>query len=146
GNIAKLKHAAESAKIALSANEVTEVRAELTDADGRPFEFCHEICRADLERFTDPLYTRSVNLCRRALAEKGLGPGDIERVLLVGGATLSPALRERLADPREGLGIPLDHSLDAITVVARGAAIFAGTQRRPRTAGGQRQAGVVELA
>src|SRR5581483_11443554 len=84
--------------------------------------------------------------CRRALAEKGLGSGDIERVLLVGGATLSPALRERLADPRAGLGIPLDHSLDAITVVARGAAIFAGTQRRPRAAGGQRQAGVVDLA
>jgi molecular chaperone DnaK len=146
GNIAKLKHAAESAKIALSAGEVTEVRAELTDADGRPFEFCHEVRRDDLERFTDPLYTRSVNLCRRALAENGLGPGDIERVLLVGGATLSPALRERLADPREGLGIALDHSLDAITVVARGAAIFAGTQRRPRRASGQRRGGIVDLA
>jgi molecular chaperone DnaK len=135
GNIAKLKHAAETAKIQLSASDTAELRVELDDADGKRFEFEFEIARADLDRFTDPLYTRSVNLCRRALSEKGLGPGDIERVLLVGGATLAPALRERLADPRHGLGIPLDHSLDAITVVARGAAIFAGTQRVPRKAG-----------
>jgi molecular chaperone DnaK len=134
GNIAKLKHAAESAKIALSANPTTELRVELSDADGKPFEFVREVHRAELEKFTDPLYTRSVNLCRRALSEKGLAPGDIERVILVGGATLSPALRERLADPVAGLGIPLDHSMDAITVVARGAAIFAGTQRVPRRA------------
>src|SRR5262249_54887561 len=73
--------------------------------------------------------TRSVNLCRKALRESGLGPGDIEKVLLVGGPTLSPYLRERLADPAEGLGIPLDHSQDPITVVGRGAAFFAGSKR-----------------
>jgi molecular chaperone DnaK len=144
-NTAKLKNAAESAKIALSANPTTEVRVELSDADGKPFEFVREVHRAELERFTDPLYTRSVNLCRRALAEKGLAPDDIERVILVGGATLSPALRDRLADPVAGLGIPLDHSMDAITVVARGAAIFAGTQRVPRKAGGAGRADEVTL-
>jgi molecular chaperone DnaK len=73
-----------------------------------------------------------VELCRRALAEKGLAPADIERVLLVGGATLAPALRELLADPGRGLGIRLDHSLDPVTVVARGAALFARTQRLPQ--------------
>ncbi|MGQ0842647.1 MAG: Hsp70 family protein [Sporichthyaceae bacterium] len=144
-NIAKLKHAAESAKIALSANEFTEVRAELLDGDGRPFEFVREITRADLARFTDPLYTRSVNLCRRALAEKGLGAGDVERVILVGGATLSPGLRERLADPAEGLGIALDNSMDAITVVARGAAVFAGTQRMPKRAGAAKSLDAIAL-
>ncbi len=141
GNIAKLKHAAETAKIQLSASETAELRVELDDADGKRFEFEYELRRADLEQFTDPLYTRSVNLCRRALAEKNLGPHDIERVLLVGGATLAPALRERLADPKTGLGIPLDHSLDAITVVARGAAIFASTQRVPKRVGAALRAG-----
>ncbi len=145
GNIAKLKHAAESAKIALSAGEVTEVRVELLDGEGRPFEFVREVSRRELEKFTEPLYTRSVNLCRRALAEKGLGAGDIERVVLVGGATLSPGLRERLADPGEGLGIPLDHTMDAITVVARGAAVFAGTQRVPKKAGAAKAVDAVSL-
>ncbi|MGQ0466767.1 MAG: Hsp70 family protein [Sporichthyaceae bacterium] len=138
GNIAKLKHAAESAKIALSASPVAEVRVELADADGRPFEFVREVTREELAAFTDPLYTRSVNLCRRALSEKGLAPGDIERLILVGGATLSPGLRERLADAGGGLGIPLDFSMDAITVVARGAAMFAGTQRMPQSHRGGR--------
>jgi molecular chaperone DnaK len=64
------------------------------------------------------------------LADRRLNIGSIERVLLVGGPSLTPYLREFLADPKEGLGIPLEFSLDPLTVVARGAARFAGTQRR----------------
>ncbi len=131
GNIAKLKLAAEEAKIELSHSTAVEVDLELTDPRGDRVEFTHELTRADVERVSPPLYRRSVEMCRRALAEKGLATGDIERVLLVGGATLAPALRELLADPREGLGIRLYHSLDPVTVVARGAAVFARTQRLP---------------
>jgi len=47
-------------------------------------------------------------------------------VILVGGPTLAPCFRELL---ESHLGIPLDHLVDPLTVVARGAAIFAGTQR-----------------
>ncbi len=124
----KLKLAAEAAKIRLSRDDSAEILIQLEDDDRRPFEFEYDLMRADVERLTEPYIVRSVNLCRNALQESGLGPGDIEKVLLVGGPTLSPYLRERLADPREGLGIPLDHGQDPITVVARGAAIFAGTQ------------------
>jgi molecular chaperone DnaK len=46
-----------------------------------------------------------------------------------------PFLRDRLADRRRGLGIPLDFSVNPLTVVARGAAIFAGTQRLDLPAG-----------
>jgi molecular chaperone DnaK len=46
----------------------------------------------------------------------------------------TPVLREMLADPEVGLGIQVDHSLDPVTVVAHGAAIFAGTQRIPKSA------------
>ncbi|TNY38023.1 Hsp70 family protein [Thermomonospora catenispora] len=127
--IAKLKQAAEQAKIQLSQLQVAEVALELTDEHGRPLDFYHDVHRADVERLFEPFIVRSINLCRTALSESGLGPGDIEKVLLVGGPTLSPYLRQRLADPREGLGIPLDHTQDPITVVARGAAIFAATQR-----------------
>ncbi|GAA1302559.1 Hsp70 family protein [Saccharothrix xinjiangensis] len=132
GNIAKLKAAAEYAKIELSRADSAEINLRLNDADGTPvFDFDFELTRADVERVAMPLYQRSVTLCRKAVADAGLGGGDIERVLLVGGTTIAPALRELLADPAEGLGIPLDYSLDPVTVVARGAAIFAGTQRMP---------------
>lgn len=132
GNIAKLKGAAEYAKIELSRTDSAEINLRLNDADGSPaFDFEFELTRADVERVALPFYQRSITLCRKAIAESGLNTGDIERVLLVGGTTIAPALRELLADPTDGLGIPLDYSLDPITVVARGAAIFAGTQRMP---------------
>src|SRR5690606_5792392 len=84
--------------------------------------------RADVERLADPIVSKSVNLCRDALAGLGIGPGDIEKVIMVGGQTAMPYLRERIADPVSGLGIPLEFDQDPMTVVARGAAIFAGGQ------------------
>ncbi|WP_067488611.1 Hsp70 family protein [Actinomadura hibisca] len=134
GAVNKLKLAAEEAKIRLSRDDGADILVDLTDDRGQSFEFEYELRRADVERLTEPYLVRSINLCRKALAEAGLGPGDVERLLLVGGPTLSPYLRERLADPREGLGIALDHSQEPVTVVARGAAIFAGTQRVEYTA------------
>lgn len=129
GAVNKLKLAAEQAKIGLSRADSALIMVQLQDDDGETFEFEYDLMRADVERLAEPYIARSVGLCGKALRESGLGPADIEKVLLVGGPTLSPYLRERLADPLEGLGIPLDHSQDPITVVARGAAIFAGSKR-----------------
>ncbi|GAA2438283.1 hypothetical protein GCM10010191_61780 [Actinomadura vinacea] len=129
GAINKLKLAAEAAKVQVSSAESANLFVELKDDSGQPFDFEYDLMRADVERLMEPFIVRSVNLCRKALEESRLGPGDIQKALLVGGPTLTPYLRERLADPREGLGIPLDHGQDPITAVARGAAIFAGTQR-----------------
>jgi len=129
GAIGKLKLAAEKAKVELSRSDSALIVVQLQDDGGETFEFEYDLMRADVERLSEPYIARSVNLCGKALRESGLGPADIEKVLLVGGPTLSPYLRERLADPREGLGIALDHTQDPITVVARGAAIFAGSKR-----------------
>ncbi|WAL64634.1 Hsp70 family protein [Amycolatopsis cynarae] len=130
-NFAKLKHAAEEAKIQLSRRDEIEIMVDLTGPGGgtEPFEYL--LRRDELDRIAEPFYVRAINLCRNALADAALRPEDIDRLLLVGGVTLSPGLRERLADPADGLGIELDTSLDPTTVVARGAAIFAGTVRRP---------------
>jgi molecular chaperone DnaK len=67
-----------------------------------------------------------VEICKRVLKEKDLTPAMVNKVILVGGPTLAPYFRDILA---EQLGVPLDHSIDPLTVVARGAAVFAGTQR-----------------
>ena len=129
--VAKLKRAAEIAKIQVSRTPAAEIYVEVTAPDGDRVEVEYELTRTDVERFTEPLVVRSVNLCRAALAEARLQGGDIDRVVLVGGPTQTPLLRELLADRGSGLGITLDHSQDPLTVVARGAAIFAGSQRRP---------------
>ncbi|MET4927220.1 Hsp70 family protein [Streptomyces sp. PSRA5] len=133
GNFAKLKRAAEDAKIHLSRRDQVELMVDLNDGDGNPVTFEHTLTRGELDAVAEPFYVRAINLCRDALAEAALGPDDIDRLLLVGGVTLSPGLRERLADPRHGLGIELDVSLDPTTVVARGAAIFASTVRIPQS-------------
>lgn len=133
GNFAKLKREAEDGKIALSRRAEVEVSVEL-NVDGRTLHFDHVLTRDDVDRIAEPYWARAIGLCRDALTKANLGTGDIDRLLLVGGATLAPGLRERLADPTEGLGITLDHSQDPTTVVARGAAVFAGTVPAPRAA------------
>ncbi|MBM4091843.1 MAG: Hsp70 family protein [Planctomycetes bacterium] len=128
---AKLKLEAEKAKIAVSRDETAEIILDYlcNDDRGQPVRFEFELKRTDVERIAEPLVLRSINICRKALAEKRLVPGNVQKVLLVGGPTLMPYLRDRLADKQNGLGIPLEFGIDPLTVVARGAAIFAGTRR-----------------
>jgi molecular chaperone DnaK len=132
-NFAKLKVAAEDAKIALSRTGSAEIFVDLETGDGGTEAFEFTLTRGALDDLALPYYTRAIRLCRDALAESSLRPDHIDRLLLVGGSTLSPGLRELLADPDQGPGIPLDHSQDPTTVVARGAAVFARTVRLPRT-------------
>jgi molecular chaperone DnaK len=128
---AKLKHFAEIAKIELSRTERTTLQAcKFKDQNDDEIEFECEVTRADLFRVAEPIIARSVEICKRVLGEKRLGPEAIEKVILVGGPTLAPYFRELL---KTSLGIPLDYTVDPLTVIARGAAIFAGTQRLDRT-------------
>ncbi|WP_217253467.1 Hsp70 family protein [Streptomyces sp. AC602_WCS936] len=131
-NFAKLKLEAENAKIALSRAASVEISVDLDDGSGGTEPFEYTLTRGALDDLALPFYTRAIRLCREALAESSLRPDHIDRLLLVGGATLSPGLRELLADPDDGPGIPLDHSQDPTTVVARGAAVFARTVRLPK--------------
>ncbi|WP_053084738.1 Hsp70 family protein [Streptomyces viridochromogenes] len=130
-NFARLRAAAETAKTELSRARRTEIIADLKDDDGHERPFLYTLTRGALDDLALPSYARAVEWCRNMLADASLRPDHIDRLLLVGGGTLAPGLRELLADPRQGLGIPLDHSQDPTTVVARGAALHAGTVRVP---------------
>jgi molecular chaperone DnaK len=130
GAIAKLKILAEKAKIDVS---IKRQPAQIwfdspicTDDKGNEVEFEYQLTPIDVQHLIEPWVTQSINICRRALQEKGLSGRDVEKVILVGGSSLFPWLQERLA---ADLGAKLDFSIDPITVVARGAAVFAGTQR-----------------
>lgn len=123
--VAALKSAAEHAKIQLSRMDSTDVLVELTDDRRNRYEVDCELRRSDVERLADPIVAKSINLCRDALSAIGIGPADLTKVIMVGGPTAMPYLRERVG--RE-LGVRLDFDQDPMTVVARGAAIFAGAQ------------------
>jgi molecular chaperone DnaK len=130
---AKLKEWAEDAKIALSNERSESIQKDFVCNDdlGIPVALDFVLKRDDVESVFRPLLYRSIELCRRVLSEAKLSASHIERIILVGGPTYTPFLRELLADRKEGLGIPVDFSADPLTVVAQGAAIFASANRLP---------------
>lgn len=133
GAFAKLKAEAEKAKIRLSLEDSVEISIDTLykNEKGEAVEFTYELLRSDFEKLAKPYIIQSINICKKVLMEKRLGTSNIEKMIMVGGTSLIPYLREMLLDPNEGLGIPLESSIYPITVVAKGAAIFASTQRIP---------------
>ena len=128
---AKIKRAVEEAKINLSRNTEAFIDGCIfQDEDGNDVELDgFKLTQSQLAGIAEPLIERAVEKCKSVLAEKNLKPSVIEKTILVGGPTLAPYFREILSDK---LGIPLDHSVDPLTVVSQGAAVFAGTQRMDR--------------
>jgi molecular chaperone DnaK len=130
---ARLKWAAEQAKIELSRKEKASLDPDTVsslkdESNGEMMveEFEMDITRADLIRVAEPFILRATEITKRALKDAGIPGSAIEKVILVGGPTVAPYFRQML---EESLRIPLDYSVDPFTVVARGAAKFAGTQR-----------------
>jgi molecular chaperone DnaK len=125
----RIKHAVETAKIELSTKDKTTLSGGITfeDDSGETVE-CDELVlsRNDLIHIAEPIITRSVDICRQVLQKRNLGMQAVQKVIVVGGPTKAPYFREMLSS---GLGIPIDFSQDPLTVVARGAAVFAGTQK-----------------
>ena len=125
-----LKYYTEKAKIILSVEDKTDIEIQdlflAKDGASTPFEY--ELKRRDVERLAEPLLERSINLCRSVLEEERLSSSDIEKLILVGGPTLTPLFRDMLT---QKLGIALEFRVDPLTVVACGAAVFAGTQIIP---------------
>ncbi|MBI4336270.1 MAG: Hsp70 family protein, partial [Chloroflexi bacterium] len=118
----ELKRLAEHAKIELSSVPVARVHLPGPDPHGSP-SVAVVLHRERLEAITHDLVQRMVPPTRQALQDAGLTPKDLDRVILVGGATRMPAVR-RLA--RSLLGQEPYRSLDPDEVVALGAAVQAG--------------------
>lgn len=124
--MARIKRLTEEAKIMLSRkNEIGIEISGIKDNQGEEIEYDFTLKRNALINVAEPLIMRSLEICKQVLSEKKLKPESINRMILVGGPTLAPYFREIL---QSNLGIQID-SVDPLTVVARGAAVFAGTQR-----------------
>jgi molecular chaperone DnaK len=124
--LGKLKAACEQAKIDLSRLERTSiVCAELVlDPADDPVEADVPVSRGDLEGLVLPLIERSLGVCQGVLERNRVGVDDVGRVVFVGGPTLMPALRERIGG---FFGGRVAEGIDPMTLVARGAALYAAT-------------------
>ncbi len=120
----KLKEKAEEAKIDCSTQPHSIINLDplCQDDRGEWVIFEYELSASGVADLMMPLIERALNHCTKVLEDARLGAGDVEKVLMVGGSTMSPFLREVVKDR---LGVPLEFSIDPLTVVARGAAIVA---------------------
>ncbi|MDA3877853.1 MAG: molecular chaperone DnaK [Halothiobacillus sp.] len=91
----RLKEGAEKAKIELSSTEQTDVNLPYITADASgPKHMNVRLTRAKLESLVDELITRTIEPCRVALKDAGVSIDDIDEVILVGGQTRMPKVRE----------------------------------------------------
>jgi molecular chaperone DnaK len=124
----RLKEAAEKAKIELSSTATTEINlpfitARMEGGATTPLHLVETITRADLEKMVADLIQRTLEPCRKALADAGLTAKDIDDVVLVGGMTRMPRVREVV---KEFFGKEPHTGVNPDEVVAMGAAIQAG--------------------
>jgi molecular chaperone DnaK len=120
----RLKEAAEKAKIELSASTQTEVNLPFITADqSGPKHLNTKITRAALEGMVDELIQRTRKPCEEAMSDAGISAGEIDEVVLVGGQTRMPKIREFV---KNAFGKEPNMSVNPDEVVAMGAAIQAG--------------------
>jgi molecular chaperone DnaK len=124
----RLKEAAEKAKIELSSAATTEINqpfitARMEGGTTTPLHLVETLSRADLEKLVDDLIERTIEPCKKALKDAGLEAKDIADVVLVGGMTRMPRVRERV---KEFFGREPHTGVNPDEVVAMGAAIQAG--------------------
>ena len=120
----RLKEAAEKAKIELSSASQTEVNLPFITADQTgPKHLTQKLTRASLESLVEKLIERTIVPCKAALKDAGIDASKIDEVVLVGGQTRMPKIREAV---KEFFNKEPNMSVNPDEVVAMGAAIQAG--------------------
>ena len=122
--IQRVKEAAEKAKIELSSTTETEINLPFITADASgPKHLQITITRAQLEKLASSFIERSLKPCETVLKDAKLQKTDINEVILVGGMTRMPAIREEV---KKFFGKEPNHSVNPDEAVALGAAIQGG--------------------
>jgi len=121
----RLKEAAEKAKIELSSSTSTEINQPFISmgSDGQPLHMVMKLTRAKLESLVSDLIKNSIKPCKEAIKDAGLSVNDIDEVVLVGGMTRMPKVKEEVA---KFFGKEAHQGVNPDEVVAMGAAIQAG--------------------
>ncbi len=120
----RLKEASEKAKIELSSSNETEVNLPyITSVDGVPEHLVKKLSRAKFEQLCDDLIKRTLEPCRKAIADSGVTIAQIDEVILVGGSTRIPRIVEEV---EKFFGKKPSKGVNPDEVVAVGAAIQGG--------------------
>ena len=120
----RIKEAAECAKQELSVARETDISLPfIAMKDGVPLHYERTLSRVELESLTQHLVERTIPMCEQALADAHLNKSDITQVVLVGGMTRMPLVRQRVSD---FFGLPINSEVNPDEVVSMGASIQAG--------------------
>lgn len=115
---------AEEAKKELSTAEATSIEFS-AQLDGQSYDFYIPITREQLNELFLPLVNDTIRLLDKVLEQNRLTYADIQQIILVGGSTFLPQVREQLSAQT---GIALNYSVDPTTSVAIGAAYYAANK------------------
>jgi len=120
----RLREAAEKAKIELSGAPSTDVNLPYITADqSGPKHLTMKLSRSKLEQLIEADIDKTLEPCRKALADAGLSPSDIDEVVLVGGSTRIPIVQKKVT---ELFGKEPNKTVNPDEVVAVGAAVQGG--------------------
>ena len=123
-----MKFYAEETKIKLSFNETHNILSDLGDIpgeddEGEEFELDITVTQVDITKVFSPIFQKAINISSKLLKRNNLKGSSLDSLILVGGPTFSPVLRKML---EEQICKP-DTSADPMTVVSKGAALYAST-------------------
>jgi molecular chaperone DnaK len=124
-----VKYYAEEAKNQMSFKDKFTILSQLgdlpfEDENGDEPEIDIEITQKEMERVFSPIFQKAIDITKGLLKRNNLKGSDLGALILVGGPTHSPILRRML---KEQITEKVDTSMDPMTVVAKGAALFAST-------------------
>ncbi len=122
--VQRIKEAAEKAKIELSSTQESEINLPYITADATgPKHLQMKLSRAKLESLVDVLIQKTIEPCKKALADSGIKISEIDEVVLVGGMTRMPKVQEAV---EKFFGKKPHKGVNPDEVVAIGAAIQGG--------------------
>lgn len=123
-----MKTYAEDVKNQLSFKDHEDIISNLgdlgEDEDGEEIELDITVSQADAFNVMRPYFQKSVDICKNLLERNHLNSSQLDKLILVGGPTHSPLIRQML---REQITPNVDTSIDPMTAVATGAALYAST-------------------
>ncbi len=122
--MSRLREAAEKAKIELSGTTMSQINLPfITMKDGQPEHLDLSLSRAKFEDLTSKLVEKTMAPTRRAMKDAGIGKGDVDKVILVGGSTRIPAVQTAIESE---VGKSPFKGVNPDEAVALGAALQAG--------------------
>lgn len=120
----RIKEAAEKAKIELSTSQQSEVNQPfITQGAEGPKHLVMTLTRSKLEELVHDLAMKTLEPCKKALADAGMASGDIDEIIMVGGMTRMPLIQKVVED---FFGKAPNVTMNPDEVVAMGAAVQAG--------------------